>query len=154
VDPDLLARVPLLAPLAPAMLAMIASRVTVETFPAGTTIVRQGDRADKLYIISAGDVEVLVEDSNRAAPPRRVQVLGERNYFGEIALLGEGDTRRMASVRSLVPVELYSVHRDDFRTMLNTEPKLAEAVRRLAELRRQRSYGGFHNPIATSNPHA
>jgi subfamily B ATP-binding cassette protein MsbA len=154
VDPDLLARVPLLAPLAPAMLAMIASRVIVETFPAGTTIVRQGDRADKLYIISAGDVEVLVEDSNRAAPPRRVQVLGERNYFGEIALLGEGDTRRMASVRSLVPVELYSVHRDDFRTMLNMEPKLGEAVRRLAELRRQRSYGGFHNPIATSNPHS
>jgi CRP-like cAMP-binding protein len=127
--------------------------MTVETFPAGATIVRQGERADKLYIISAGNVEVLVQDRDRDAPPRRVQVLGERNYFGEIALLSDREPRRIATIRSLGPVELYSMHGDDFRAMLNSEPKLREAVRRLAELRRQRSFEGFHNPITTADPH-
>jgi ABC-type multidrug transport system fused ATPase/permease subunit len=153
VDPGPLARVPLLAPLPPTMLATIAARMTVETFPAGATIVRQGERADKLYIISAGNVEVLVQDRDRDAPPRRVQVLGERNYFGEIALLSDREPRRIATIRSLGPVELYSMHGDDFRAMLNSEPKLREAVRRLAELRRQRSFEGFHNPITTADPH-
>jgi CRP-like cAMP-binding protein len=69
----------------------------------------------------------------------RVKTLGERSYFGEIALLRDPPTRRMATVRSLTAVELLSLHRDDFRELLRTRPRLAEAVNRLAGLRARQS---------------
>jgi ATP-binding cassette subfamily B protein len=149
VDPMRLASVPLFASLPPSLLAEVAGCVKVEHFEAGATVVRQRDLADKLYIIASGQVEVVRTDSrDPSGLPRRVRVLGERNFFGEIALLGAGDERRTATVRTVVPSELYSLQRDDFQALLHMQPRLAEAVRRLARLR-LRSARRFHNPITT-----
>jgi ABC-type multidrug transport system fused ATPase/permease subunit len=136
VDPALLGRVPLLAPVAAPMLAAIASRVSVETYAAGVTIVRQTELAEKLFIIASGSVEVLREDRGFV---HRVRVLGERDYFGEIALFGSPGKRRIASVRTLEPTDVYGLHRDDFALILDAEPRLAEAVRLLAASREERT---------------
>ena len=137
IERRLLARVPLFASLTPAELAMVTRRATVEQYETATTIVRQGEPADKLYVIDEGQVEVLVED--RQGELRRVKTLGSRSYFGEIALLGDGETRRMATVRTLTPVELYSLHKEDFLSLLKTQPRLAEAIARLARMRSEQT---------------
>jgi len=145
VERRLLARVPLFASLTPGELARVTRRATPERYEAETTVVHQGEPADKLYVIAAGEVEVLVDD--RQGEPRRVKTLGSRSYFGEIALLGDPSassgqalaTRRTATVRTLTPVELYSLHKDDFLSLLQTQPRLAQAVARLARLRAEQS---------------
>ena len=133
IEPRRLARVPLFASLTLAELAAVAMRVYVERYPAGTVIVRQGEPADKLFVIGDGEVEVLVED--RRGDPRRVKVLGARSYFGEVALLGDDSARRTAMVRTLTPVELYSLHKEDFIGLLKAHPTLAKDVSRLARMR-------------------
>ncbi len=137
IEPRRLARVPLLASLAPSELAVVALRASVERYPAGTVIVRQGEAADKLFVIADGEVEVLVDDAH--GEPRRVSALRVRDYFGEIALLGDDATRRTATVRSITPVELYSLHKEDFQSLLESQPRLAQAVSRLARVRAEQS---------------
>jgi ATP-binding cassette subfamily B protein len=137
IDPRRLARVPLLTSLSPAELAAVALRAGVERYPAGTVVVRQGEVADKLFVISDGEVEVLVDDGHGES--RRVNVLRARSYFGEIALLGEVPARRTATVQSITPIELYSIHEEDFRSLLTWQPRLARAVSRLAGMRAEQS---------------
>jgi ATP-binding cassette subfamily B protein len=133
VEPGRLAGVPLLASLTPTELASVARWATVERYPAGAAIVRQGDLADRLFVIADGEVEVLIGDSRGQS--HRVGVLRPRGYFGEIALLGDESARRTATVRAAGPVELYSLHREDFHALLRAQPRLAQDVLRLARIR-------------------
>jgi CRP-like cAMP-binding protein len=132
VDPSHLVRVPVFAQLSPTDLALVALRITVERYEAGAVVVRQGDVADKLFIVGDGQLEVLVEGRQG---PLRVTVLGAYSYFGEIALLSDPPGRRTATVRALTPVELYSLHKEDFLGLLRSQPSLAEAVSGLARRR-------------------
>ena len=69
------------------------------TFPAGATIVEEGEPATTIYWIERGSVEIVkIDDAGRA---QRVAKLGPGQYFGELAAtLG---VRRTASVRALEP---------------------------------------------------
>jgi len=133
VDPRRLSRVPLLGQLTPAELALVALRVTVERYAPGAVVVRQGEIADKLFVIADGQVEVVVEDGR--GEQWRVTTLGAHSYFGEIALMGDATARRTATVRALSQTELYSLHKEDFIALLRSQPSLAQEVAALAERR-------------------
>jgi CRP-like cAMP-binding protein len=137
VEPERLARIPLLASLSPAELAVVAIWVSVERYSAGAAIVRQGETADRMFVIVGGQVEVLVDDAQGA--PRRVSVLSTGSYFGEIALLGDDSARRMATVRSVTTVELFSLQKEDFRILLRSQPRIAREVLRLVRARLEQS---------------
>jgi uncharacterized protein YhbP (UPF0306 family) len=79
----------------------------------GQIIVRQGGPADKFFIVVNGSVEVVREDGDQA---RRLTVLGEGEFFGEIAILR--DTPRTATVRAVGPTTLLSMDRDTFRGLV------------------------------------
>jgi CRP-like cAMP-binding protein len=133
VEPSRLAQVPLFSALTPGELAVLALRVSVERYGPGVVIVGQGEAPDKLYVVAEGEVEVLVHD--REGGERQVAVLEAPSYFGEIALLGDDAARRNATVRTRGTVELYSLHKEDFRGLLRAHPRLAEDVGHLAQAR-------------------
>jgi NADH dehydrogenase len=78
-------------------------RVSRAHFQPGDYIFREGDPSTSFYIIESGEVEVL-----RASPDGLtetvVAVLGQGDFFGEMALLENRD--RSASVRARTNVEL------------------------------------------------
>jgi hypothetical protein len=119
-----LRQVPALAPLSRTALDDLALHVQLEHVPAGTTIVREGEPGDKLYIVKSGEVSVLAHGSGE----RDVEVatLAMMDYFGEIALLR--DVPRTATVRAHGPVELYSLSRADFQQILARSEELREAL--------------------------
>jgi ATP-binding cassette subfamily B protein len=133
MEPSRLARVPLFSALTPCELALLAQRVTVERYGPGTEIVHQGEVADKLFVIADGEVDVCVQGSDGAE--QRVAVLRAPGYFGEIALLGDAETPRTATVRARGPVELGSLHKEDFLGLLASYPGLAEDVHAVAQAR-------------------
>jgi ATP-binding cassette subfamily B protein len=147
VDPRRLTRVPIFASLGPADLALVGLRVTIERHPAGTVIVRQGEVANKLYVIASGEVEVLVEDQRGAQ--RRVTALGPWAYFGEIALLGDESVRRTATVRAVGDVELYSLHRDDFISILRSHPEVGATLSSITQTRIAETYRVVSQPATT-----
>jgi ATP-binding cassette subfamily B protein len=140
VQASRLQRVPLFADLPPETLAAVSSRLEMERFADGDTIIRQGDIGDKLYLIDRGQVEVLAHDSTTDDHP--LNTLHEGDYFGEIALLL--DVPRTATVRALGAVQLLALTKADFRTLVERLPGFADRMGptvqgRLAQQREQLS---------------
>jgi MFS family permease len=102
---ELLRGVPFLAPLPAPTLETLARRVEHIRVPAGTTILRRGDRGDRFYVVASGEVEVSVD----GRPPA---VEGRGGYFGEIALLR--DVPRTATVTARTDAELLALEGPDF----------------------------------------
>lgn len=94
---------------------------SVESFPANTTIFRQGDAGDCAYFIRSGEVAVVSEDSD--APVRTLRA-GE--YFGEIALVT--DQPRTATVRTVSPVEAAVLGKENFLNMMRLLPSTEEEI--------------------------
>lgn len=87
-------RVELFRGLSQEQLQRIANISKREVYQRGQTICVQGSLGDKVYIISRGQVEVVVQDSAGDSYP--VVYLGTGQVVGEMALIDEG--KRSASV--------------------------------------------------------
>jgi ATP-binding cassette subfamily B protein len=121
LEANRLRRVPLFADLPAETLALLASRLQLERYAPGETIIRQGDIGDRLYLIDRGRVEVVV--AGGPAGEQQLNTLHEGDYFGEIALLM--DTPRTATVRALGPVQLLALSKADFLALLARQPEIA-----------------------------
>jgi CRP-like cAMP-binding protein/cytochrome P450 len=87
--------------------------LATESFEAGSTIFRQGDRADRFFVVRRGSLQVEHEEPGRA--PRVLTRLGPGDAFGEIGLL-QG-VPRTATVRALGRVTLLALGREAFNTL-------------------------------------
>jgi len=83
-------------------LARVAGKLDEVRVAAGTTIIRQAEPGDALYVVQAGAVEILHRDT--AGAVERLAILGPRECFGEIAIFT--GTPRSASVVALVDTSL------------------------------------------------
>jgi signal transduction histidine kinase len=122
----LLAGVPFFAGLDPADLALIAAAAREESFAPGATIFREGDPADRLYIILDGTVEVWKDYGEEQRD--RIASHGIGHLFGEMAVVD--DLPRSATVIALGAVRLLSVGRDDFRGIVASNGAIALSITR------------------------
>lgn len=91
----------------------------------GQRLIRAGDKADCVYFISAGEVEV-------DAAGRKFR-LGPGNFFGEMALLNGGV--RSADVTALDFSKFLTLDQRDFRAFLRKYPDIHAQVAALAASR-------------------
>ena len=70
--------------------------------PRGSTIIFAGEASDSIFYIINGSVSVIIEDDN--GREIIVSYLNEGDFFGEIAMLGEGT--RTASVKAKTKCEV------------------------------------------------
>ena len=86
------------------------------------TIFKQGDPGDSLYVILDGKVSV--HDSNRL-----LNYLGERDVFGEMALLDPEP--RLASVTAVEPTRLFRLDQAPFYELMAERPEVATGIIRV-----------------------
>jgi CPA2 family monovalent cation:H+ antiporter-2 len=105
----------------------------------GERLIRVGDKADMVYFISIGKVEVLINGY-------RVQ-MGSGEFFGEMALLS--GQPRSADVTALDFCELLTLSGRDFSELLRRYPGMRDPIDRIAKERvgtnrqfKERPYGG------------
>ncbi len=121
----LVARVPLFSDLNAPALAELVGILRARTTPAGTVIIRKGDRGDAMYLIAGGLVEVDMGE-------RKVE-LTEGDFFGEMALLS--DARRSATVTALRSTDLLLLDADDFHRLISHNPSIGKSIRTVAATR-------------------
>ena len=97
---ELLRASPLFARLRPSVLESLAARLEPVRVDDGAELVRQGEAGDRFYVVAEGEVEV---ERDGLALTR----LGQREFFGEIALLRA--TPRTATVRAVGPALVYAL---------------------------------------------
>ena len=137
VEPERLARIPILSGLDVDLLDDLAALFTSEQVPAGRTVIVEGDPADRFYIVVRGRLVVTVEGADGVE--RTVAVLQDGDYFGEIALLQR--VPRIASVRAELPSLLLSLAHEHFRELVDRAPGLRRALEDVAAARLAETLG-------------
>ena len=124
---NLVANVPLFRNLDAARIAALAGVLRARQAERGERLIRKGDKADSMYFIVSGQVEVDSQDGTG------LRSLEAGDFFGEIALIA--DRARTATVTTVTTCKLLVLHKRDFEGFMAAHPELAEAVRQAASRR-------------------
>jgi CRP-like cAMP-binding protein len=122
---------PPLAGMSEVGLARVASRAATFHAEKGRVLALEGDPGAGMFILCEGTIAVELRSGNLE--------LGPGDFFGELALLVD-DGGRVARVRATSAVRCISIPREEFLTLVETEPSFAlhmlrELARRLTEAR-------------------
>jgi CRP/FNR family cyclic AMP-dependent transcriptional regulator len=122
--------VPLFAACSKRDLQIVARHMQVVVVPAGTVLMREGDRGDAFYVVLKG--EAIVETNGRA-----VAVLRPGNHVGELALLDPGP--RNATVTPTADMTVGVIDARAFAAIVRDVPALTgKLLAALARRLRQR----------------
>ena len=130
---EFLRNVPVFAGLSAEMLQDIAALARDVSIGRGEWLFRQGDRADGVYVVRVGHLEVVHEGED----PVTINTLTRGAVLGELALLS--DSLRSASVRGLRDSELLMIDKPHFDALLHSEPELALSLARVLSAQLQAS---------------
>ncbi len=127
----------LLRDAAPAEVDELLSRARRRRFTAGEVVFHAGDPADSLHLVRRGRFAVRI--TTEFGDIATINVLGQGDAFGELALLTPG-APRSATVAALEEAETLSIHEIEFAAMRDRAPQidrllsglLAAQVRRLS----------------------
>lgn len=105
------------------LLRELAASMPVQRFPAGTTLLTEGDSADFLYVLIEGQLKVYACNSRGREVVYNILEPGE--FFGEMMLDGEP---RSASVKAVVDAECVLVPGSELSGLLLAHPEFAECL--------------------------
>jgi MFS family permease len=108
---------PIFAGLAPERLEAALERMRESHVIAGQVVVRQGDPADRFYVIASGQFRV-TQKGRDASSPRFLRDLGPDDVFGEIGLLRA--IPRTATVTALTDGVLATLEAPDFLELVTS----------------------------------
>ena len=128
-DPAQLANVPLFAELTPQEREELAGWTEVREVLAGQPVTLEGASGYTFFVIQSGTADVHEGEE-------KVRELGPGDFFGEMAILGEG--RRRGTVVATSPLTVLAMFGTEFRRLEAELPELGERIRtemqrRLAE---------------------
>jgi ABC-type lipoprotein export system ATPase subunit len=114
-------------------LGLVTQQLEARTYAPGAPIISQGELADQFYIITKGQVDVLLHHPGGQDIP--VTTLNAGQYFGEIGLLRGGV--RTASVRAAgeASVEVVALDREEFTSLIAESEATKVAIDRVANQR-------------------
>jgi CRP-like cAMP-binding protein len=116
---DDLAGIPLFDTLEPDEQAAIAPWFELEDVSPGVKLTGEGASGYSFYVLRHGAATVTIDDIE-------VRTLGPGDFFGELALLGDG--RRTATVTTASPSQVLVLFGTEFRQLQQTYPELASRI--------------------------
>ena len=114
-----LAGIPLFDSLEPDERATIAPWFELESVSAGVNLTGEGASGYSFFILLDGAATVTVNGSE-------VRTLGPGDFFGELALLGDG--RRTATITTDTPSQVLVLFGTEFRRLQQERPAIAERI--------------------------
>ena len=114
-----LASIPLFASLSEAEREQVAGWFEPRTAPKGSTLAGEGATGYCFFVLAEGQAAV---STNGA----QLTTLGPGDFFGEIAILGDG--RRSATVTTTTPVRLLVMFGSEFRRLQEDHPAVARQL--------------------------
>ncbi len=113
------------------LLKKIVTRLKVQVYGVGQTICERGHKGDCLFIIYTGSVvETLVDNSGEEIT---LSVLGEGDCFGPISFLT--DEAYLSTIKAKENVELFVLHNNDIRVLIQKSPALSMYLSRVITMR-------------------
>ncbi|MGY8816114.1 MAG: cyclic nucleotide-gated ion channel [Gammaproteobacteria bacterium] len=117
VSIETITEIPLFAKLPIAALSKINQKLDPVIMAAKKPVFKKGDKADSMYIIEFGHVQVEIDEP---------VTLGPGDYFGEMGLLG--NTTRNATITTLDEVKLLELTKEDLEELFNDHEVLFREI--------------------------
>ena len=131
VDPlAVLRSSPLFRVLDEADVRALAAHLSLERFPAGELVIREGEPGDTCYLIRAGQAGVVTRDL--IGQEVLLATFGPGDSFGESALVAERP--RSATIRAVTDLEVYALSRAELDRLEAAYPRFAAHARRHVDL--------------------
>jgi len=131
VDPsELLNKVYLFQDIPKEVFSKIVERLRPRTIPAGSIIIRQGEKSFSLYLIARGVIRISLVNNGME---RDLATMIAGDFFGEIALLQR--CARTATCRAITPCALYELTRKDFEVVCSTYPTIYDKLQETGIIR-------------------
>ena len=108
-----------------AELTVVQALLIPRDFPAGAVMCREGDNADRMWILTKGSVSVRLQAA--AQNDRRIAGMAAGATVGEMALL-EGGQKRSATVICDEDVSSYELGLPAFETIMRDHPQIARKL--------------------------
>jgi hypothetical protein len=121
-------KVPFLRGADPELLEELMSELKPRVYVPDEKIFRVDDRADGLYFIQSGDVEIIARDG------KKVATLSDGAFFGEIALIS--DRPRSATARAHSFCDVYMLERAAFERVTAAYPEFRHHVEEIMNQRK------------------
>lgn len=116
---------PLFFGLPPEKVSELVGKMTVRRYEANSIVIRQGEKADSMFAIRSGAVNMLRRESNEKEI--LLATLGAGDFFGEMALL-TGKVRS-ATVVTTRESEILELHKKDLDDFIAKYPRLQRALK-------------------------
>ncbi len=110
-------------------LLVLATNATSVTVPTGTFLIKQGEKADDIFVIQEGSFAVTRDE----APNHRIAVLNDGDLAGEMAIIR--NNLRSANVIAERDSTVFRVSGDAFRDLVKTHEDLAKSLDELMRVR-------------------
>jgi CRP/FNR family transcriptional regulator, cyclic AMP receptor protein len=121
---QLLGQIVLFAELPPVQVAELARLAQRRTYRRGETIFHKGDPGTSLYLITSGQVKIVLP--SETGEEAVIAVLMAGDLFGELALFDS--LPRSATMVTVENTEVLLLRRDDFLGLVNHNPEIAIAL--------------------------
>jgi ABC-type lipoprotein export system ATPase subunit len=112
-----------------------AQRGEKRVYQPGETIIRQGDPVEEFFIITRGEVDILL--TNPKCPEVPLVRLGQGKVFGEVELLQGGNAIATARTSPEKPVEVSVLTRDRFCRLMKKAPPVEDVLSSMAVKHRE-----------------
>jgi CRP-like cAMP-binding protein len=122
---DLLESVALFSGLSSRELKAVAGICEERRYPAGSTVIQQGDTGDEMYVIEEGQVDILLVGYQSERP---VVVLGKGQILGEMSLVDHG--YRSATARATEPTKVQVIKQEEFTSLCEQDTHIGYVVMR------------------------
>jgi anion transporter len=139
---EIISVAPLFSALSREDAAKVVGKMEPLSFKSGATIFSQGDDGDAFYLIESGAVQVVTQSAGQKSEV--LAELGEREWFGEMALLsGEA---RSATITAVKDTLAWRLSRESWEELIEKHPSwllhlCATLSKRLSRLDQQFSHG-------------
>lgn len=115
----------------------LAEQTTTRRLRKGEVLFREGDPGDAFYVVNKGSVMVSRRNNQGVDVARTFLSVGQ--FVGEMALLGAGTERRLATVSAAVACEVIVLPRTVFAGMLERDAKTRQLVEAMVARRHIRN---------------
>eukprot|EP00930_Biecheleria_cincta_P004734 TRINITY_DN105669_c0_g1_i1.p1 TRINITY_DN105669_c0_g1~~TRINITY_DN105669_c0_g1_i1.p1 ORF type:complete len:288 (-),score=52.91 TRINITY_DN105669_c0_g1_i1:365-1228(-) len=134
ISHDILYQFPIFADRNPKLIKAITERLQTELYHPDSVILQEGDVGHLTYFLVYGKVEVVKVVSDVET---KLAELTAGTVFGEMSLLLNVATKRVATVRALEHCDCRVIHQHTFNKVLEQFPQDKQHFRELAESRRE-----------------
>lgn len=116
---NILKQIPLFQSLTEDEYNSMVQHIVLQYFPAHYMLFEKGVLGNAMYIIKSGAIRIFNESGD-------IATLNEGDFFGEMALIEEAP--RMASAETLSDSEIFVLNREEFASLMQKCPGIAEKV--------------------------